>query len=831
MKRPVCEVVGKTNEVQIEVEGVSCMALIDTGSMITTVSEEFYNQHLSAWELKDLESALEIQVAGGHNLPYSGCVELSITIPKNKRSIIVPVLVVATTEYNRSVPIVVGTNVIRELTDHTASTEWKLAADSLVTEGNRSCNVYTVKDCVIPAKQSFIVVTRLGASNKEVSGVVTGEKVPEGLLLPEAAVQVSKGNKVKLQLTNLSDRAVLIRRRQMIGHFHQAKVVAEQSTKCTPSDVEINLEEQQQISVNLADTELSETEKGKVEKLIDRWRSVFATRPSELGVAKGVHHEIKLTDNTPFQDRHRRVPPGQYEEVKQHLREMLACEAIRRSKSPWSSNVVLVRKKDGSLRMCVDYRKLNKRTVRDAYQLPRIDETFDRMHGSTWFSSLDLQSGYWQVEVKEEDKEKTAFRVGDLGFYECNRMPFGLTNAPATFQRLMEQTLQNLPNVTVFIDDIVIFSSTFEEHLKKLEMVFERLKGAGLKLKPTKCHLFRRKIKYLGHVISSEGIETDPDKTAVIEKWPEPTTVQELRQALGVFGYYRRFIEGYSRIVHPLNELLKGHENKKQLNKKTTIVIDEAAKSAFHEIKERLVKPPILAFADFKEPFEVHTDASGEGLGAVLYQKQEGKLRVISYASRGLKSAEQNYSTHKLEFLALKWAITEKFYDYLYGQQFTVYTDNNPLSYVLTTAKLDATGHRWLSELSQFDFKVVYRSGKKNVDADALSRMSRKEDAESGEGIITADIIQAVANKEVNEGFVESLSLSHQVVDDLEEEGWDPTESSRTWRKKQGKDPVLRRIVELKETQNTITKKDRRKFGTTMTVHSTSCSADIRDYQ
>ncbi len=462
---------------------------------------------------------------------------------------------------------------------------------------------------------------------------------------------------------------------------------------------------------------------------------------------------------------------------------------------------------------------MNQRTVRDAYQLPRVDETFDRMHGSKWFTSLDLQSGYWQVEVKEEDKEKTAFRVGDLGFYECNRMPFGLTNAPATFQRLMEQTLQNLSNVIVFIDDIVIFSKTFEEHMKKLELVFKRLQDVGLKLKPKKCNLFQKKVKYLGHVISSEGIETDPDKTEVIRNWQEPKTIQELRQALGFFGYYRRFIKGYSGIVEPLNELLKGHENKKHLNKKTEIMMDEKASAAFRDIKSRLIKPPILAFANFNEPFEVHTDASGDGLGAVLYQKQEGKLRAIAYASRGLKSSEQHYSAHKLEFLALKWAITEKFYDYLYGQEFTVYTDNNPLSYVLTTAKLDASGHRWLAELSQFHFKVVYRSGKTNVDADVLSRLPRKADEEL-EATISPEIVQAIVHKEITTGYVETLALSHRVMDDIEQEQWDPANSARSWRKKQGKDPIVRRIVELKETGRNITEKDKRKFGAGMGIYA-----------
>ena len=225
-----------------------------------------------------------------------------------------------------------------------------------------------------------------------------------------------------------------------------------------------------------------------------------------------------LTDDTLFKDPYRRIPPSVYEEVRLHLKEMLEADAIRPSQSPYPSNVVLVRKKDGSLRFCIDFRKLNSRTVRDAYTLPRIDDTIDTLIGSKYFLKLDLRSEYWQVEVKEEDKYKTAFTVGNMGFFECNRMAFGLTNAPATFQRLMERCLGelNLKECLIFLDDILIFSTTFEEHLERINAVFTRLQQSGLKLKPSKCEFFKTNVKYLGHVVSQTGIETDPDKLAAL---------------------------------------------------------------------------------------------------------------------------------------------------------------------------------------------------------------------------------------------------------------------------------------------------------------------------
>ena len=227
----------------------------------------------------------------------------------------------------------------------------------------------------------------------------------------------------------------------------------------------------------------------KAKDVLGSWSHIFFTGPTDLGRTDLVEHELKLTDDTPFKEPYRRIPPGLYEEVRQHLKEMIEAGAIQPSKSPFSSNVVLVQKKDGSLRFCIDFRKLNGRTVKDAYTLPRIDDTMDTLLGAKYFSKLDLCSGYWQVEMKEEDKEKTAFTVGNLGFYKCNRMAFGLTNAPATFQRLMERCMGelNLKECLIFLDDILIFSESFDEHLSRLNAVFSRLHKHGLKLKAYKC--------------------------------------------------------------------------------------------------------------------------------------------------------------------------------------------------------------------------------------------------------------------------------------------------------------------------------------------------------
>ena len=319
------------------------------------------------------------------------------------------------------------------------------------------------------------------------------------------------------------------------------------------------------MQLNLDESDLNEEQKDLAEKLFRKWNSIFSKGDLGIGRTKLVENHIKLNNEEPFKDPHRRIPPGIITEVREHLQEMLNAGVIRNSESPFSSNVVIVRKKDGTIRFCVDYRKLNNRTIKDAYAIPRIEDSLHLLAGSKYFSKLDLRSGYWQVEVKEEDKAKTAFKVGTLGFFEFNRMPFGLCNTPATFQRLMERSMGdiNLRDCLIYLDDIVVFSSTFEEHIDRLEAVFKRLKRNNLKLKASKCEFFKREVTYLGLVVSQEGIQTDPSKIDAVKTWPVPKTVKEVRMFLGFTGYYRRFVKGYASIVRPLNDLLIGHPTNK----------------------------------------------------------------------------------------------------------------------------------------------------------------------------------------------------------------------------------------------------------------------------
>ena len=364
--------------------------------------------------------------------------------------------------------------------------------------------------------------------------------------------------------------------------------------------------------------------------------------------------------------------------------------------------------------------------------LHEIKNTLDCLHGTVWFSTLDLKSGYWQVELEEKAKPLTVFTMAPFGFWECERMPFGITNAPVFFQMLMESCLGEL-HLTwwiIYLDDIIVFSQTPEEHLVRLKAVFNKLKAAGLKLKPPKCKLFRKQINYLGHVVGHNRVSPDLKKIEAVTEWPRPTTVIEVRSFLGFVSYYRRFIPNCSKVVKPLNKHLQNFEGTSNQKRKFKVHLGPEQQEALETLQRLCTEAPVLAYADFKSPFIIYTDASGDGLGAVLYQYQDGQRRVIAYASRSLSKSERNYPVHKLEFLALKWDIIDKFHEYLYGAEFWVFTDYSPLTYVLTTAKLDVAGHRWVAALSNYTFSITYKPGKANRDADALSRIKWPEAVE-----------------------------------------------------------------------------------------------------
>ena len=399
---------------------------------------------------------------------------------------------------------------------------------------------------------------------------------------------------------------------------------------------------------------------------------VFAER-DDPGRTSLVKHRVDTGNSPPIRQPVRQIPLHKREEARHLLQDMLAKGVIQPSSSPWASPIVLVPKKDGNVRFCIDYRKVNAVTRRDAYPLPRMDDTLDTLAGAKWFSTLDMVSGYWQVEVADEDKEKTAFCTPD-GLYEFNVLPFGLCNGPATFQRLMDLVLSGLQwsSCLVYLDDIIVVGRSFHEHLQNLENVFQRLRSAGLKLKPKKCTFMRKEVLYLGHLVSREGIATDPGKISKVAGWPVPTTVQEVQRFLGFASYYRRFIRDFAEIAKPLYQLTERNFPFKWTAE---------CQRCLEELKCRLTTTPVLAYPDYSRRFILDTDASDFAIGAVLAQHDDGHERVVAFASRTLSKTERRYCVTRRELLAVV-VFTKHFRPYLLGREFILRTDHGSLTWL-----------------------------------------------------------------------------------------------------------------------------------------------------
>jgi hypothetical protein len=393
---------------------------------------------------------------------------------------------------------------------------------------------------------------------------------------------------------------------------------------------------------------------------------------------------------------------------------MLEQRVIEPSESPWVSPIVLVQKRDGGVRFCVDYRKLNQVTKLDEFPLPRIDDTLDLLTGSRHFSTLDLASGYWQVEMEPSSKEKTAFTTYS-GLYQFRKMPFGLVNAPATFQRLMEVVVAGLAHsvCVVYLDDILVVGKTVSEHNSNLTQVLQRLRSAGLRLQPKKYHFALERVEYLGHVVSADSVSTNPKKRMAVEEYPVPHDLKTLRSFLGLASYNRKFVPDFAKVAGPLHALTK---------KEVPFLWTPKCQSAFVELKRLLTHSPVLSFPDFAEPFILETDASGACLGAVLAQKQEyGTVRPIAYASRSLQPHEKNYGITELEGLGVVLAV-KHFRPYLYGHRCEVYTDHSALTSLLNTPQPSGKLARLGMAIQELDLQIKHRAGRSNANADALSR-------------------------------------------------------------------------------------------------------------
>lgn len=802
--------IGKKCIVDCFFDGVATRALWDTGSQVTIINESWRSSCLPHTKLRSMNELLEEdetlvgKAANQTVIPFTGWVELKFKLGSSRSpqpELHVPVLV--SNEPGVAEPPIIGYNVIEHMVMNGMEQHPKITPAvvrdafsidckkanvliQLVQSQDQNDKESVVKvgglKTIIPAGQTREIKcsVRTGPLSTKQEVLFEPEEIPkwpEGLTLTETVICLSKGNwsKVSIPVTNDRNHDITLTPRTVLGQIQQVKSIypvdvrpactnentAETVSASEKTDNEACITEHQKegqrqqtmckhelwdppVSVD----HLTPDQQKKVKQMLREECNAFSKDEQDVGCIPSLQLKIRLSDTTPVRRTYTSVPKPLHKEVKEYLEDLLNRGWIRTSRSPYSSPIVCVRKKDGSLRLCVDYRELNQKSIPDRHPIPRVQDMLNNLSGSSWFSVLDQGKAYHQGFLEESSRPLTAF-ITPWGLYEWVRIPFGLSSAPAEFQRSMEECLTGLRDETSqpYLDDNLVHSKTFDDHLHDMREVLHRYLAHGVKLTAKKCEVFKDKVKFLGKIVSKDGYCMDPAEIAPVQalKDRKPETVGDLRKMLGFLSYYRQYIPNFSSIAKPLYSLLtkektpgtkvkessvnrsRGKWKKSnQLPSSQQISWTEQHQEVLCQLLEYLLSPPLLGYPDFEKPFVLHCDASQEGLGAVLYQRQQGRLVVIGYGSRTLTAPEKNYHLHsgKLEFLAMKWAICERFREYLYyTPSFTVYTDNNPLTYVLTTAKLNATTHRWIAELADFNFSIKYRPGKVNGDADGLSRM------------------------------------------------------------------------------------------------------------
>lgn len=721
--------------------GKNVDVIIDTGCSNNLVSRELVENKLSD------KNRLFLRTVGNHKIPTLGKTNFELHLGNRKfefEAIVVdklpsPVILGDAFLKREEVIINYGEKMIhfpragvkirtksenRSKSDDTNTTV--LQTETKNADDIKKIKVMTQTDVIL--RPGRPVRIKLGTSAKQEDGkdgeFIKNERflVPRGLLI--GLLEKTNNNQLETVLTSRANNCIRVYKGTTLGwlqeeagdllgeKFFLYTSIKKHSVK--PDDHNIN-------------SCLPESDKKKINKLLQEFSDIFANSTSELGKTNLVEHEIDVQGAKPIKCKPYRVSHIEREIINDQINEMLENKIIEPSTSPWGFPVVLTKKKDGKMRFCVDYRKLNEVTKKCNYPIPNIDDVMTYIgHDSQYYSTLDLTSGYWQVAVKEECKEYTAFIAQGQGQYQFNVMPFGLCCAPGTFQALMDKLFSDMKwkDILIYLDDIIIFSRTVEEHIEKLKRVFQRLREAGLTLKPSKCHYLKKEIEILGFKVNAEGISVDQNKINGIANMPTPKSVKEVQRFLGMCNYYRKFIKNFSAIARPLHEVTK---------RKLKFEWSKEQEQAFNMLKEKMTTTPVLRRFDPNKDCELRVDASLQGLGAVLLQVGEDQQsHPIAFVSRSLTKNERNLGITELECLGCVWALSYLRH-LVHGRHVKIVTDHSAIRWLKSIK--DPTGKlaRWAIKLSEFQYTVVHRSGSKHKDADCLSRNPVAEGNEADE--------------------------------------------------------------------------------------------------
>ena len=712
----------------LKVENLSLLGLIDTGSTVSIIHTEKFD--LLPMSIRETVSPTRcvLRMADGGPVGCKGTTFLPLSIGGkvyNQQVLIADI----------EAPFVVGYDFLYDKQCSLDISKGQLLFPDqtidckLESEMPRVFKIALSETVEIPANSEMITSGIFSENTPHFSTAMVDEytnKLAEKGIFVAKSVIDTYNQVIPLRLLNLNDFPTKLYKNETAALCDQVAIhsdseqggceneIHEQIRTVTAESIDtVTLPEHLQQMYEASIKNLTQDEAKLIKALLLKHASVFSKSRSDLGFCDIIPHRINTGLAPPIRIPPRRAPMTMKNAVDEEVQRLIDNNLVVKSKSPWAFPLVPIKKKDGSIRICVDYRKLNEVTLHDSYPLPKIQECLDALQGAKWFSTIDATSGFFQVQNHPDDMDKTAF-VCDKGLFAFRVLPMGLRNSPATYQRLMVHIMSPLLYETclVYLDDCIVYSRTFEEHIQRLDEVLTRMGKSNLKCLPKKCQLFSQEVQFLGHRVSSEGVATCEDKVKAVKEWPVPRNIKELKSFLGLASYYRRFIKSFSTISAPLNKLTQ---------KKQTFQWTAEAQDAFDILKDTLTKAPILGFPNTTDQYWLDCDASSFGISGVLSQIQDGTERVIAYFSKTLNRAQRQYCVTRRELLAIVESV-KHFHQYLYGVEFIVRTDHGSITWLRNFKNPSAILARWLEVLNTYSFEIRFRSGIQHKNADALSR-------------------------------------------------------------------------------------------------------------